>query len=267
MIVNGQAAALLSAAAFDLGNLRQARTLARAAARYGETTRFAPLQAFADGTLAYIAYHLGDIGEAVAKAERALSYGGLGDVCQRRLYAVQARTFAHLGDVSGAQQAIRFSQEVGADRVDELHDAVGGEFGFTPERLAMSNSTTALIIGDSAQAEADARRALELVARQPQDKQSAHVRGGAAADLALARLLADDVEGATEALTPVWNIPNDQRMTGIVVRTGRIHRHLARPRYHGAQPAVQLREQIEAFTRTSPPYRIGPHVALLAIEA
>jgi hypothetical protein len=65
----------------------------------------------------------------------------------------------------------------------------------------------------------------------------------------------------------VWGIPTDQRMTGIVVRTARIHRQLARPRYHGAQLAGQVREQIEDFARMSPPYQIGPHVGLLALEA
>ncbi|MGW0824586.1 DNA-binding protein [Streptomyces sp. NPDC002845] len=267
MIFNGQVAALLSSAAFDLGYLRHARTFARTAALFGESTRFAPLRAFADGTLAYIAYHAGDNTEAVAKAVRALSYGGLGDIAQRRLHAIQARAYAHIGDIASAQHAIRLSGETSRDRVDELHDAVGGEFGFTAERLAMSNSTTALIIGDSGQAEAAARQALELLRQQSQDVQSAHVRGGAAADLAMARLLANDVEGASEALTPVWEIPSDQRMTGIVVRTARIHRHLSRPTYHGAQLPEQLREQIEDFTRGSPPYQIGPHVGLLALEA
>ncbi|MFI9764991.1 DNA-binding protein [Streptomyces sp. NPDC051963] len=267
MILNGQVAALLSSAAFDLGYLRHARTFARTAALLGETTRFAPLRAYVDGSLAYIAYHAGDNTEAVVKAERALSYGGLGDVAERRLHAIQARAYAHLGDIASATRAIRLSQEPGRDRMDELHDAVGGEFGFTAERLAMSNSTTALIIGDSGQAEAAARHALALLGQRTPDAQSAHVQGGAAADLAMARLLANDVEGAAEALAPVWEIPTDQRMTGIVVRTARIHRRLSRPTYHGAQLPGQLRERIEDFNRVSPPHQIGPHVGLLAIEA
>ncbi|MEU6604860.1 DNA-binding protein [Streptomyces shenzhenensis] len=267
MILNGQVAALLSAAAFNLGYLRHARTFARTAALFGETTRFTPLRGFADGSLAYIAYHAGDNTEAVTKADRALSYGGLGDVAERRLHAIQARAYAHLGDVASAQRAIRRSEEPGRDRRDELHDTVGGEFGFTAERLAMSNSTTALIVGDSDQAEAAAHQALALLGQRTPDAQSAHVRGGASADLAMARLLADDVEGAAEALAPVWEIPSDQRMTGIVVRTARVHRHLSRPAYHGAQLAGQIRERIEDFNRVSPPHQIGPHVGLLALEA
>ncbi|TRO57040.1 DNA-binding protein [Streptomyces sp. IB201691-2A2] len=265
MILNGQTAALLAVAAFDLGYFPSARTLARAAAVYGESTRFVPLQAYADGTLAYIAYHSGEPNEALAKAQRALDYSGLGDIAQRRLRAIVARAYAYLGDVASARHAIQLSEDVGRDVRDDLHDAVGGEFGFSEERLAMSNSTTALIMGDAEQAEAEAGRALVLLGGKAQSEQSTHVRAGAAADLAHARLLSDNVEGAAAALTPIWEVPPEERNTGIVVRAARIGRYLAAPRYHGAQLPTELREQIEEFTRVSPPYRLGSAVPLLAI--
>ncbi|PKT72109.1 DNA-binding protein [Streptomyces populi] len=266
MILNGQSAALLSVAAFDLGYFPSARSLARTAAMFGETTRFTPLQAYADGTLAYIAYHTGSATEAVAKATRALTYGGLGDTAHRRLHAIKARAHAHLGDVGSARRAILLSAEDGTGRCDELHDEIGGEFAFSPERLAMSTSTTALLMGDAAQAETDARRALELIEQRPSEQQSEHVRAGAAADLAYARILADDVDGAADALQPVWAVPTEHRQTGIVVRTARIARHLARPEYHGAQTPTALVERIEDYNRVSPPHRIGPHIGLHAIE-
>ncbi|MFB7601072.1 DNA-binding protein [Streptomyces sp. NPDC056160] len=266
MILNGQVAALLSVAAFDMGYFPSARSLARAAGVFSETTRCTPLQAYADGTLAYIAYHTGNASEAVAKATRALSYGGLGDVAHARLQAIKARAHAHVGDVVAARRAIQRSTDGAQDRYDDLHDGVGGEFAFTAERLAMSTSTTALLIGDAVQAEADARRALELLDARPSEAQSAHVRASASADLALARLLSDDVDGAAAALAPVWTVPAEHRQTGIVVRTARIGRYLTRPEYHGAQLPATLREQIEDFNRVSPPHRIGPHVSL-AIEA
>lgn len=42
---------------------------------------------------------------------------------------------------------------------------------------------------------------------------SPHVLAGAAADLAYARLLSDNVEGAVEALAPLWEVPAEQRKT------------------------------------------------------
>ncbi|MGH1554216.1 hypothetical protein ACRAWF_26585 [Streptomyces sp. L7] len=71
--------------------------------------RGSPLQAYADGTLAYIAYHSGEPNEALAKAQRALTYSGLGDIAQRRLHAIAARAHAHLGDVASARRAIQLS--------------------------------------------------------------------------------------------------------------------------------------------------------------
>ncbi|MFF9001490.1 DNA-binding protein [Streptomyces achromogenes] len=267
MILNGQTAALLAVAAFDLGYFSSARTLARTAALYGESTRFTPLQAYADGTLAYIAYHSGELNEALVKARRALSWGGLGGIAQRRLHAIAARAYAHVGDAASVQRSIQMSQDIDQDLRDELHDTVGGEFGFSVERMAMSHSTSALLIGDAEQAELEASRALAVLGEKGRDEQSTHVRAGASADLAYARLLSDNVEGAAEALAPIWEVPAEERNTGIVVRTARIGRHLARPHFHGAHLPKELRERIEEFTRVSPPYRLGPSVPLLAIEA
>ncbi|MEU3602687.1 DNA-binding protein [Streptomyces sp. NPDC006798] len=266
MILSGQVAALLAVCAFDLGYFPSARTLARTAALYGESSRFTPLQAYADGTLAYIAYHSGEPNEALAKARRALSHAGLGSTALRRLQAIAARAHAHLGDTAGARRFIDLSRDTGQELRDDLHDAVGGEFGFTAERLAMSNSTTALLIGDAARAAVEADRALTLIGERPPGERSTHVRAGAAADLAHARLLVDDVEAAADALTGLWDVPADQRNTGIVVRAARVARHLAGPRYHGSPLSADLRTRIEEFTRVSPPYRLGPPLPLVAIE-
>ncbi|MEN1882366.1 hypothetical protein ACFV2U_31290 [Streptomyces sp. NPDC059697] len=75
------------------------------------------------------------------------------------------------------------------------------------------------------------------------------------------------VDGAAEALAPIWNVSAQQCNTGIVIRAASIGRHLSQPMYHGAQLPWELRWRIEDFTRVSPPYRLGPHVSVLAIEA
>ncbi len=88
LILAGQACAILSTAAFDLGSLDNATRLARSAALYGETARFEPLRAFAGGTLAYIAYFSGRPAESAQLARRAAMFPGLGDVARRRLAAI-----------------------------------------------------------------------------------------------------------------------------------------------------------------------------------
>lgn len=150
---------------------------------------------------------------------------------------------------------------------DDLHDGVGGEFGFTPERLAMSSSSTALLIHDQGQAEESAQRALHLIGQRPKAGRSAHVLGGAAADLAMARLLTDDVDGAAEALAPLWEIPGDQRVTGVLVRAGQIQQHLARPVYRSAALPRELRDRVEDFTRSASTHQLSTRSALLQLEA
>jgi hypothetical protein len=265
--LTGQTMALLAAAAFDLGSFGNARRLARSADLYGECARFEPLRAYADGILAYIAYFTGMPGEAVRMAQRAQSYGGLGDVARRRLLAIEARAHGFLGDTESARHTLRLSLEVESGARDDLHDGIGGEFGFTPERLAMSSSSTALLIHDREQAEQSAQRALHLIGQRSQAGRSAHILGGAAADLAMARLLADDVDGAAEALNPLWEIPGDQRVTGVLVRAGQIQQHLARPVYWSSMLTRELRDRVEDFTRTASTHQLSTRSALLQLEA
>lgn len=262
----GQTTALLAASAFDLGSFDSARRLVRAADMYAESARFDPLRAYCDGILAYLAYFQGMPGEAVTKARRAQTYGGLGDVARRRLLAIEARALGYLGDAQAAQHAIRLSENVDTGVRDDLHDVVGGEFGFSDERLAMSSSSTALLAHNAEQAEQSALRALELIGQRPAEQRSAHVLGGAAADLAMARLYGNDVEGAAAALDPLWGIPADQRVTGVLARTGQIQHHLTQPAVRQAQAARELRGRVEEFTRTATAHQLtGP--ALLQLEA
>ncbi|WP_299531991.1 DNA-binding protein [uncultured Streptomyces sp.] len=153
LVLAGQTCAILATAAFDLGMFDNATRLARSASLYGETARFEPLRAYVGGTLAYIAYFSARPAEAAQHARRAAMLPGLGDVGRRRLAAIKARAYGHLGDISAAQ--------------DDLHDGVGGEFGFSDERLAMSNGSTCLLLGDGHAAEAAAEKALALVSARP----------------------------------------------------------------------------------------------------
>ncbi|MFE5923180.1 hypothetical protein [Streptomyces sp. NPDC056468] len=131
----------------------------------------------------------------------------------------------------------------------------------------MSSSSTALLIHQGGHAEQSARRALDLIQQKPEGSRSAHVLGGAAADLAMARLLADDVEGASEALTPLWDIPAEQRVTGVLVRTGQIQHFLTRPAYREAVLPRELRDRVEDFTSVAKTRQLSSRSALLQLEA
>ncbi|MFD5673030.1 DNA-binding protein [Streptomyces sp. NPDC127040] len=266
LIVAGQACALLSTAAFDLGALDDSARLARSAALYGEMARFDPLRAYATGSLAICAYFTGRPSEAVRHARSALAYAGLGDMARRRLLSIEARAHGHLGDRERATRALVASTCQDSGERDALHDDVGGEFAFNEERLLMSNGTTALLVGDGAGAEVTAQRALDLVASRPPARQSVSVRGKAAADLAAAQVLRGDLDAAAATLETVWLIPAEQRVAGLLERTGGLRRALTAPAFRGTRVAVSLGEQIEEFGRLSAPRQLGTGSGLLAIE-
>ncbi|MFJ9619093.1 DNA-binding protein [Streptomyces noursei] len=266
LITAGQACALLATAAFDLGSLDGATRLSRSAALYGETARFNPLRAFAGGTLAYIAYFSGQPLRAAQLARQAQTFAGLGDVARRRLASIEARAYGHLGDIAATQRALDHAQRVEADATDALHDEVGGEFGFDDARLAMSNGTTCLLLGDGPQAEAAAHRALELIAAKPAAERSQTITGRAAADLSMARLLRGDLDGANAALEPVWAVPRGQRVTGLRTRMSHVRETLTGERFRTVRLAQELGERIEDFSRSSAAHELGIGGPLTALE-
>ncbi|GAA0391807.1 hypothetical protein [Streptomyces luteireticuli] len=247
-LATGEAAAVMSAAAFDLGFFAPAVQLARTSVLYGQIIEYGPLQAYATGMLAYFAFWGNRPAEAVRLIRSAQSCGGLGATAITRLSAIEARACAHLGDRESAERALRRSLDPGSSARDELHDDVGGEFDFPTSRLAMCNATTHLLMHDSAGAETNARHALNLLEQDPDGTRSIVVSCKASADLARARLLRSELTGAAEALDPVFEVASEWRCTGITARLLAARTHLAQPPFRNATEAHALDEQIEDFT-------------------
>ncbi|MGW0569922.1 hypothetical protein [Streptomyces tauricus] len=262
----GQATALLAAVSFDLGALTPAVSFARSAAQYGKTIGNGPLQSYAYGMMAFMAFWDGRPSEAVRLAKNAQQFGGLGDTARRRLYTIEARAHGHLRNDGQAQRAIRDALDQNSGQRDELHDDIGGEFGFDAARTAMSNATTCLLLRDGAGAEDSATMALTLLSSLPVPEQPIVVSGPAAVDLARARLMRHEVEGAQEALAPVFQVLPNWRGSGMLERLTAARIELTRPEFRDAPTALTLAEQIEDFSSFSPARRLGA-TSPLAIEA
>ncbi|MEU1353918.1 hypothetical protein ABZ410_08430 [Streptomyces cinnamoneus] len=259
----GESSAIMSAAAFDLGFFGPAVQLARTAVLYGEVIEHGPIQAYATGMLAYLAFWENRPAEAVRLARTAQGRGGLGANTITRLSAIEARAHAHLGDREAAELALAASLEPSTDNRDDLDD-IGGEFSFTPARLAMSNATSYLLLRQSDKAEETAGHALQLLSEEPDSARSVVVSCKASADLARARLLRGELAGATEALNPVFQVGSEWRCTGITERLLAARKHLTQPAFRGAAEARELGERIEDFTATAVSRGLGgsAHLAL-----
>ncbi|WP_406205257.1 hypothetical protein OH807_30525 [Kitasatospora sp. NBC_01560] len=265
-LVAGQASALLGACAFDLGSMPTAVELMRAAALYAQVAEHGPLQAYAHGYLALLSYWNGNPVHAVRQIEQAQSFLGVGATGKARLAAIAARAYAHLGRADEAQAAIERSLADRGPTLDDLHDGVGGEFDFSLERVAMSNSATLLLLRDGAGAEASARRSLELITTQSSDSTPLVVAPQAGADLATALLMRRDLDGAADALVPVLSLPREWRGAGLVGRVNAVRTELAAPAFRDTPAARNLMEQIDDFTLVAAPRILGPGAVRLAID-
>ncbi|WP_301125997.1 hypothetical protein [Streptomyces cacaoi] len=262
----GRSASLLSAIAFDLGSLPAAVSLSRTAALYGQVIEHGPLQAYAHGALAFITFWGGRPSDAVRLVKTAQQFGGLGDTARRRLAVIEGRAQGHLGNHAAAQRAVQDSLEQNTGRRDELHDDVGGEFGFPDARVAMSNATTYLLLRDAQGAEASANSALRLVATESEGTHPVLITNQARADLARARLLREELDGAQAALDPVFLVPAEWRGAGIVERMAAVRTQLCHPRFSHVGEATALGERIEEFSAAAAAHKLGAET-LLAIDS
>lgn len=253
----GQSAALLSAISFDLGSLPSAVSLSRTAALYGQVIEHGPLQAYAHGALAFLAYWGGRPSEAVRLVHTAQTFGGLGDTARIRLSVIEGRAYGHLGDKAASERAVRRALEQNSGTRDELHDDVGGEFGFPDDRVAMSNATTYLLLRNSEGAETAAHSALHLLGSKPEDQRPLLVSSQASVDLARARLLRGELDGAQEALEPVFQVPTEWRGAGTLERLAAVRSSLCHPTFADAAEASTLGERIEEYSAAATAHKLG----------
>lgn len=240
----GELCGLLAVASFDLGDTAAATAHARAAWGYGELIEHDPLRAWARGTQALLAYWEGRPGAAVRLARSGRGYvsGGTGLV---RVCYIEARAHARLGDRDGALRALddaRRAADAG-DR-DELHDGIGGEFGFDVLRQARCESTVHVRLGDGAEAVRAARRVLTMPAT-PQ--RSARLLRQAQADMAAGYLMRGDQDAAAEHLQEVLSVPAQHRVTGLVERVRTVHRLIGAAGRPPARPLQGLLDQLHDF--------------------
>jgi hypothetical protein len=245
----GQACGLLASVSFDLGNRDAATEQARSAWIYGRHIGHHGLCAWARGMQALIAYWSGRPLEALRLVREAQEYAPPGTPLVR-LRCIEARAWAHLADLTETTRAIQAAQDARehARERDDLHDGIAGEFGFDEARQARCNGSAFLELGATEPAIAETRRAIELLGALPPEQRWFKVEVQAHTDLSATHLLNSELDGAREALVPVFAVPPELRIEGLTQRLGRVRTLLVRSPFRRSQEARQLGEQIEDFT-------------------
>jgi tetratricopeptide (TPR) repeat protein len=247
-LVAGQLCALLASASFDLGYPDAAAAQARAAWTYGMLAEHDELRAWAAGMQATIDLWAGRPQEAIDRIDIGLASAPRGSP-RVRLLCIQGRAWARVGSRANTEEALaacRTERERAAGS-NELHDHIGGEFGFNEARQAFCSGSAYLQLGDAGQALEECERAVGLYEASPAGDRWYGAECSARADLAATRLLQGELDGAREALGPVFALPPDKRVQGLVKRLGNVQRLLSQPLYVGSPEGRQLSQQIEGF--------------------
>ncbi|WP_051730159.1 MULTISPECIES: hypothetical protein [Streptomyces] len=257
-------AALLSwhmaKACHDLGDPVSAMMHARAAGVSAEQAEHPTLGALVDGLKSLISYWSGRGADALFYARKgATEHPQVHGTVSVWLPSLEARAAALLGDSAtasaGIEQAARKRDLVEPDDLDEI----GGLLTFPVEKELYYRIETEVLLGPDAHSvttSTDAERAVAAF----NDRSARHWafgdEAGARCNLAMVRLHDDELEGASDALRPVLDLPPIQRNRGIVISAQRVQRALTLSTVRTAVLAQELREEIAQFSPSTPPHAL-----------
>jgi hypothetical protein len=251
-LVAGQVCGLAATTAFDLGYRDVAEDHGRAAWTYAEMLDHRALCAYARGVQATIAFWSGRPREGLRYVNSGLPYA-VGPAAVR-LHAIGARASALVEDgAHKAREALRLATEI-ADRNgpgDEMTDEIGGEFAFGRPRFALCAGAVQVTLGDGRSGARSASEALELYRHLATDERRWAVEYGAWMDLATARILQDDLEGAAEALTPALSLDQQRRTARLAQRLVTLRASVGQARYRDSPTARHIADAIDDFTSGS----------------
>jgi hypothetical protein len=248
-LIAGQTCGLAATTSWDLGDPDAADDLANAAWTYGQLCGHDTLRAWIRSVQATIAFWSGRPGEGLHFTADGLRYAeGAAAV---RLHAVAARAWSLLpGGADRARSCLR--QAVQArdhdHGRDEMSDALGGEFGFPPVRLALCSGSVHIGLGDGTAAARCAVEALQLYERTPSDQQRWAVRHGALMDLATARAQQGEMDGAAEALQPGLVLEPARRTARLARRLQTLRAVVGRSPHRTSMVARHLIEAVDDWS-------------------
>ncbi|HEU0089176.1 MAG TPA: hypothetical protein VFQ77_16275 [Pseudonocardiaceae bacterium] len=242
---------LLAKASHDLADPHAALAQSRTAWLCAEQADHDGLRAWISGLQALICYWARRPHDSIRYAQRGTAYAQrAGNTATVWLPASEARAWAALGNTEQTRQAIERAEQ-GRDRVrpDEM-DAMGGIATFSRSRqLYFAADALVWLPDESSTAEDYARQAVEAYSDSTDPDWAFSDAAGSRTSLAIARIGRGEIDGAADALTPVLDLPTEQRINGIVHSVNRVHRALNH--MPDSATARELQERIESYTQAS----------------
>ncbi|MFI2475917.1 helix-turn-helix domain-containing protein [Nocardia xishanensis] len=257
-LLAGTLSGLLANASTDLGYLDAAGEQARAAWAYAELCGHNGLRAWTRGMHALIEYWSERPRRAVLLAQSGQDFADSA-TAKVRLLNIEARIWSKIGSTADTDRCIRAAddaRELAA--TDNLHDEVGGVFGFPDAKAQYYAGATYIHLGQAEPALTATERAIHLYANGPSEKRSYGAEALARVDCAAAHLINGSLDGATEALNPVLGLAEDKRIAQLEERLAGVRRRIAKPAFRDAVEARFLDERIEEFCAATAAKGIPP---------
>ncbi|MBV9142493.1 MAG: hypothetical protein JO115_16550 [Pseudonocardiales bacterium] len=241
---------LLAKASHDLADPHAALSQSRTAWLCAEQADHDGLRAWISGLQSLICYWARRPHDSIRYAQRGDAYAQrASSTAMVWLPASEARAWALLGNEEQAREAIdraeRARDQVHPDELDEM----GGIATFArPRQLYFAADALVWLPDESSEAEDYARQAVEAYSNPADPHWAFGDAAGSHAALAIARIRRGEVDGAVEALTPVLDLPAEQRINGIIHSVDRVHRALNQ--IPASTTARELQERIESYALT-----------------
>jgi hypothetical protein len=248
-LVAGGATALMASAAFDLHRWGAAESLCQSAISYAEITGSNSLLSWALGLAATLANWRDDPESALELFQRGIAQAPAG-VPRVRLRYIAARSYALVGDVAAIRSVVNDAEHdygAGEPPRDVLSDEVGGEFSFGTARAAACLAAAWLDLGQGEEAAQAAQRAIDDLTSVPQARQPLSQVLGAKIDLATARVICGELDGAAEIITDSVSTANMLRNTSLAGRLTRTNAALNSEAVKGSAVARDLGETVRTL--------------------
>lgn len=255
-LVASQICSLLAVSTFDLGYGDAAHQHARAAHVYGRLAGHPTAQAFALAVQCTLAFWSGQPTRGIAYAQAGLDLRPQGTVAVR-LHAVAARCWAIKGDRDAAEPSLRAAEEARGG-LDPMCDEIGGEFGFSPARSALSAGATFLALGDGRAAATAAQEALSLFAAADPADRWIGGESGARADLIAAHVIGGDLDQAEQQIVTLMDLAPEFRTQRLLQRIRQLQREITARRLHRDPRGDRIATALEAFVVDSLPRALPP---------
>jgi len=251
LLIAGQACGLLANANLDLGSPHAAAIQARSAWTYAVAACYDGLSAWIRGLQAMIAYWSQDYGTAIAFARDGQRFAS-SPTARTRLHAIEALACATAGAQGEALAALQAAEraQYSVHGVDEIHDVIAGEFGFTPAKQSYLAGSTYIRLGRPQQAITSAGTAIRLYENGPPAERAYGNEALARVDLVNGYLLGGELEAACQSAAGIFELPPGQRIDGLSQRLHGVGGLLRSPRYQRAPQALEFIERIDEFQVT-----------------